>query len=105
MLRQQERSYLELVERLVLNLDALDEVPASRFRTVLTWAEENLLQEKVFAVEEWLKVGFHLCKQRWDESMDWLEKQPMSKIQVMIDVVSKHSEAQESEMKKASRRR
>lgn len=96
---------MELVERLVLNPEVLDSVPSARFRTVLEWAEENLLKERVFLVENWLEVGFHLCKQRWDGSMDWLETQPISKVLTMIDIVKKHADAQEAEMKKASRRK
>ena len=93
-----------MVERLVLNPEVLDEIPAARLRTLLKWAEENLLAEKVFGVENWLEVGFHLCKQRWDGSMDWLEQQPVSKILLMIDIVKKHNDEQEAAMKKANRR-
>jgi len=103
-LRQQERSYLELVERLVVNPESLDYLSATKFRGVLKWAEENLLEERVFPVENWLELGFHLCKQRWDNSMDWLEQQPISKVLVMIDIVKKHADEQEAAMKKSSRR-
>jgi hypothetical protein len=103
-LRQQGGSYLELLERLTLNPEVLAEIPSRRFRTILKWAEENLLAEKVFGVENWMEVSFHLCKQRWDGSMDWLEQQPISKILLMIDIVKKHNDEQESAMKKANKR-
>jgi hypothetical protein len=46
-----------------------------------------------------MEVSFHLCKQRWDQSMDWLENQPMSKIRVMISVLENYAEEQERLMK------
>lgn len=105
-LRQQERSYIELVERLILSPEEdLDKVTATRFRSVLKWASENLLEERLFTVENWLKTSFHLCKERWDSSMDWLEVQPISKILAMIDVMSQFHEKQADEMKKSARRK
>jgi hypothetical protein len=50
-----------------------------------------------------MEISFHLCKQRWDQSMDWLETQPISKITLMIDILKQFAEKQEDEMKKASR--
>lgn len=89
----------------MLNPEVLDLIPSSRFRTLLEWAEENLLRDRIYQVENWLELGFHLCKQRWDGSMDWLEQQPVSKILTMVNIVQKHVDAQEAEMKKASRRK
>jgi hypothetical protein len=37
--------------------------------------------------------------------MDWLETQPMSKIFLMVDILQKHVEKENSEAKKSSRRR
>ncbi len=56
-------------------------------------------------VEQWLELAFHLCKQRWDSSVDWLENQPVSKILLMADIQSKFVEKQNEENKKAARRR
>lgn len=92
-----------LIERLILNPECLDEIPAGVMGAFLKWIADNVLNEKVLTVENWLDIGFHLCKQRWDQSMDWLEQQPMSKIFAMIDIVKKHAEEQEKEAKKASR--
>jgi hypothetical protein len=74
-------------------------------KVAINWVVETLLEKNIFSVENWLEVAYHLCKQRWDSSVDWLETQPMSKIHAMIDVVKKHSEEQEKEMKKSSRRK
>jgi hypothetical protein len=52
-----------------------------------------------------LELAYHLCKQRWDSSVDWLEGQPMSKIQAMIQVVDRHVSNQEKAMKKSGRKR
>lgn len=99
-LRNQDKGFLLLIERLILNSECLDEMPASTFRALVNWAAEDLLKESVYSVEDWMELGFHLCKQRWDSSMDWLETQPMSKIKVMLDIVNKFAEAQKKEMSK-----
>jgi hypothetical protein len=105
-LRQQKRSFMELVTRLMLSdEELLDQVPAKRFNTVVKWISENLLEERLFTVENWLKTAFHLCKERWDSSIDWLESQPISKVLVMISVMNEFHEKQSEEAKKASRRK
>jgi hypothetical protein len=105
-LRQQKRSFMELVIRLMLSDDdLLDQIPAKRFSTVVKWISENLLEERLFTVENWLKTAFHLCKERWDSSIDWLESQPISKILVMISVMNDFHERQADEAKKAARRK
>jgi hypothetical protein len=104
-LRQTERSQLELLERLLVNPDILEEAKASHTRAAMKWAAEALLNQTVLTVENWLEVAYHLCKQRWDSSVDWLETQPMSKINAMIDIVKRHAEEQEKEMKKSARRK
>lgn len=93
------------MERLLLNPEVLDSIPIWAFRQAVTWCVENILDNNVLTVENWLEVSFHLCKQRWDSSVDWLETQPMSKVMTMIDIVKRHNERQEDEAKKASRRR
>lgn len=70
----------------------------------MNWIVENLLKENILTVENWLEVAFHLCKQRWDESIDWMETLPMSKIQAMINITKKFAEQQEDQMKKAARK-
>lgn len=72
---------------------------------MIKWVVETLLDKTVLTVENWLEVAYHLCKQRWDSSVDWLETQPMSKINAMIDIVKRHAEEQEAQMKKASRKK
>ena len=104
-LRQTERSQLELIERLLINSEVLEEASSPQTRAVLKWAAETLLNQTVLTVENWLEVAYHLCKQRWDSSVDWLETQPMSKINAMIDIVKRHAEEQEKEMKKSARKK
>jgi len=90
---------------LLLNNEILDEATATEFRQVIKWVAEVLLNQNILTVENWMEVSYHLCKQRWDQSMDWLETQPMSKIQTMIEIVKKHAEEQEKQMKKNARRK
>ena len=104
-LRSTEGTMFELAERLLLNPEVLDQVSSSKTRIVLNWVGETLLTEKILTVENWLEIAYHLCKQRWDSSVDWLEKQPMSKIQAMIQVVDRHVSNQEKAMKKSGRKR
>ncbi len=104
-LRQSERSQLELVEKLLIDHSVLDEATSKETQVAIRWMSETLLDKTILTVENWLEVAYHLCKQRWDASIDWLETQPMSKINLMIDIVKKHAEEQEKEMKKASRKK
>ena len=91
--------------RILKNEDALDSLTIPQARKAIEWATTELLEQKVLTVENWLEASFHLCKQRWDQSVDWLEMQPMSKILAMIDIIKKFAEQQQDEIKKASRRR
>jgi len=104
-LRQKEEGYLPLVLRLLLNPEILDEATISETRAVIQWMSTTLFEENILSVENWLEIAYHLCKQRWDSSVDWLETQPMSKIQTMIQIVKTHAEEQEKEMKKNARKK
>ena len=104
-LRQSERSQIELVHRLIIDDSVLDEATSTQTRKAIKWAVETLLDQTVLTLENWLEVAYHLCKQRWDDSIEWLETQPMSKINLMIDIVKKHADEQEKEMKKSARKK
>ena len=104
-LRQAERSQLELIQRLLVDERILDEATAAQTRQAVKWVGETLLDKTILTLENWLEVAYHLCKQRWDSSIEWLETQPMSKINLMIEIVKKHAEEQEKEMKKNARKK
>ena len=89
----------------MLNPEVLEYYTIGQTRKLFEWATTELLQEKVLTVENWLEVSFHLCKQRWDSSVDWLETQPMSKIFAMLDIVKSHVESQNDEIRKSSKRK
>jgi hypothetical protein len=72
---------------------------------MIDWAASTLLEQNVLTVENWLEVAYHLCKQRWDQSIDWLETQPMSKIHTMIDIIKHHHSEQEKAQKAAARKK
>jgi hypothetical protein len=103
-LRDKEGSILLLLDRLTLEDSALNHFSTKQARKLLDWVVEELLSEKIMTVENWLESSYHLCKQRWDSSVDWLETQPISKILTMISIVNKHVEQQEAQMKKSARR-
>ena len=66
--------------RLILNPDATSSLSVKQTQTLYDWAAENLLAERIMSVESWLEMAFHLCKQRWDQSIEWLELQPVPKL-------------------------
>lgn len=104
-LRQSEKNQIELILRLLLNPEVLDEITSTQLRQVIQWTGKTLLDQTILTVENWLEVAYHLCKQRWDSSIDWLEAQPMSKVQTMIEIVKKHAEEQDRAMKKNARKK
>jgi hypothetical protein len=83
----------------------LGRVPARYVRPISDWLGPTLLEDKLMKVDQWLELAFHLCKQRWDTSVEWLERQPVSKVLLMADILSKFVEKQNEEMKRSSRRR
>jgi hypothetical protein len=96
---------VELISRLLLNPEILEHTSIVQTRTIIKWGADTLLDQKVLTVENWLEIAFHLCKQRWDSSIDWLETQPMSKINAMIDIMKNFADDQEKQMKKNARRK
>lgn len=104
-LRQREAGFVPLLLRLLLNEEILDEVPLRTFTRAIDWAVENIVDRNVLTVENWLETAYHLCKQRWDSSIEWLETQPMSKVMLMVQIVQKHGEEQEAAAKKAARKK
>ncbi len=96
---------MKILTRLILDEESLEDFSISQTQAIFTWAMENLLEAKIMPVENWLQTAFHLCKQRWDSSVDWLENQPVPKILLMIEIVNSHVKAQEAEMKKSARKR
>ena len=83
----------------------LDLIPKRCVGPLIWWMSENLLNEKIMQLEQWFETAFHLCKQRFDVTMEWLESQPVPKILLMTRVLTKFSQEQQREMKKASRKR
>ena len=83
----------------------LDLIPASTIGPLAAWMMKELVEERIMKVDKWLEMAFHLCKQRWDESIEWIEQQPMSKVLLMMRIQSQFNEKQEREMKKSSRKR
>jgi len=84
--------------------EVLDRLPSKSLAPLVWWMSKNLLEEQVMPLASWLSTAFHLQKQRWDESISWLETQPMSKIILMIDIQSKFHQEQERQMKKGNKK-
>ena len=80
-------------------------IPCSCVAPALWWMSKNLLEERIMKLDSWLTTAFHLQKQRWDASIDWLEQQPMSKVLLMITIQSKFGEDQERKMKQKGRKK
>lgn len=80
-------------------------IPKRGLAPLMWWMARNLLDEKVMKLDQWYETAFHLCKQRFDSSIDWMETQPISKILLMTQVLTKHAKEQEREMRKAARKK
>lgn len=96
---------MPIFSRLLLNKEILDFIPSRVLKGIISWSVDNVFNENILTLENWLEVAFHLNKQRWDSSIDWLETQPMSKIKTMIEINKKYAEEQEAQMKKSSKKR
>lgn len=83
----------------------LDSIPSKYIKPLSEWLGPTILTEKVMKVEQWLEMAFHLCKQRWDTSIEWLEQQPVSKILLMAKIQSDFATKQNEEIKRAGRKR
>jgi hypothetical protein len=82
----------------------LDRIPSKSVGPLVDWMTKNLIEEKIMSLSGWLETAFHLQKQRWDDSIDWLEMQPMSKVLLMCDIQAKHGQEQERQMKQKGKR-
>lgn len=83
----------------------LSNVPKKHVGAIAWWIRTEILEEKVMDLEQWFELSFHLCKQRFDVTMDWLENQPVPKVLLMARTATKFAEKQNRDMKKASRKR
>ena len=88
-----------------LTEDDLLEIPSRYIEPLARWMGTEILEEKVMRLDQWLEMAFHFCKQRWDQSLGWLEDQPISKILVMAKILTDFVEKQNSETKRATRKR
>ncbi len=88
-----------------VNEEELSKIPVGCVQPALWWMTKNLLEERIMKLESWLTTAFHLQKQRWDSSTDWLEMQPMSKILLMIKIQGDFGEEQERRMKQKGRKK
>jgi hypothetical protein len=86
-------------------VEDLDQIPKNSVSVLIWWMSKNLLQEKIMKLDQWYETAFHLCKQRFDITMDWLEQQPVPKILLMTRVLTKFATEQQREMRKASRKK
>lgn len=85
--------------------DDLMNVPKRDVGVLVWWMSQELLNEKIMKLDQWYETAFHLCKQRFDYTIDWMESQPISKILLMTQVVTKFGKEQEREMKKSRRKK
>lgn len=96
---------LAILSRVLLFEEPLEQLSIGETRKAFEWALDNILSAKIMTVESWLQTAFHLCKQRWDSSIDWMETLPVPKLQLMMEIQNQHVKAEEAAMKKAARQR
>lgn len=79
---------LDICRYLCLNKKIFDSIPYSVFtRLLFPILEEELITGRIYKVKDWLRISYQLLNKNWGSNLDWLEKQPMDKINVMIEVV------------------
>ena len=83
----------------------LDKIPKRHVSILSRWIGTEILNEKVMKLDDWFKISFHLCKQRFDSTMEWLENQPVPKILLMTNTLTQFNKEQEREMRKARRKK
>ena len=83
----------------------LDQIPKRHIAPLVWWIGENILNEKVMKLDQWYQMAFHLCKQRFDSTMEWMENQPVPKLLLMTQTLTKYAKEQEREMRKARRKK
>jgi hypothetical protein len=72
-----------------IDMEAVMDMPIGKFKALVKWFTKEILEGKVMTVYQFLEICFHLMKQRWDSSLEWLEIQPMSKLLTMVDILKK----------------
>lgn len=96
-----EKTFL-ILDLLALKTSTVDRVsvlsPKSFYR-IVNLVFENCLKEKVMTPNQWMETAFHLCKQRWDSSIEWMETLPMSKISLMMGIQSSFMEKMRNDAK------
>lgn len=95
---------IQVLGRVLLDDEPLEQLSIGETRKAFEWAMDNVLASKIMTVEGWLQTAFHLCKQRWDSSIDWMEGLPVPKILLMVEILNQHIKAEEAAMKKANKR-
>jgi hypothetical protein len=95
---------IAMVTRVLLEEEPLERLSVFETRKAFEWVAENVLASRVMTVESWLQTAFHLCKQRWDASIEWMETLPVPKILLMIEILNQHIKAEEAAMKKSKKR-
>jgi hypothetical protein len=95
---------IAMVTRVLLEEESLEWLSVHETRKAFEWVAENVLASRVMTVESWLQTAFHLCKQRWDASIEWMETLPVPKILLMIEILNQHIKAEEAAMKKSKKR-
>ena len=83
----------------------LESIPKRHVAPLSWWIGNEILSEKVMKLDDWFKISFHLCKQRFDSTMEWLENQPVPKIMLMTNTLTAFNKEQEREMRKARRKK
>ena len=96
---------IAMVTRVLLEEESLEQLSVFETRKAFEWVAENVLAARVMTVESWLQTAFHLCKQRWDSSIEWMETLPVPKILLMVEILNQHVKAEEAAMKKSSKKR
>lgn len=90
-LQDREESLLSLIIELIINPNILEFYSIAETRLFIQWLTKNEIEGRIMEVSSWLDLALYLNKGKWDDSIDWLEKQPFSKIMIFADASNKYN--------------
>jgi hypothetical protein len=68
----------------------IGDLPYLHLRSILHWFIKTLYVD--FDLDSWYKSAYALLRGRWGGDLDWLEKQPLSKIQKMLEILNQYGD-------------
>lgn len=98
-LQDQNASLEPLLVQLILNPEVLESYTIRETREFVRWISRNEIHENIMDIDKWLDLALYLGRGKWDSSLDWLEAQPFSKIQVFLEASNSYNKKKNGKTK------